>query len=238
VIQLRVLPTGPVAALRWLRQHRDIAPRFFAEFTVGTGVSHVTLFAIGAIAGLGELGRLRAGEIALGPLNVLFAGVGLVATAEGVRLLRESPARLVYGCRWLSLVLSAGVLAWGAVILALPREAGELVLGANWDGARSLLPPLLIALIGYGASFGAWTGLRSLAAARLSLRARCIDGGCTILFGLTGAYFAGAMGVAWAYALTGCLRAVNAWWHLSIGLGEHQRRRDLGAVAVATVTAG
>ena len=95
VLQLKVLPSGPLAAVRWLRHHRDIASRFFAEFAVGSGVSNLTLFAIGGIAGLGELGRLRAGEIALGPLNVLFAGVGLVATAEGVRLLHESPRRLV-----------------------------------------------------------------------------------------------------------------------------------------------
>ena len=95
VLQLGVLPSHPWAAIKWLRRHRDITSRFFAEFAVSTGVSSFTLFAIGAIAGLGELGRLRAGEIALGPLNVLFAGVGLVATAEGVRLLHESPRRLV-----------------------------------------------------------------------------------------------------------------------------------------------
>jgi O-antigen/teichoic acid export membrane protein len=109
VVQIRVLPSGPFAAIRWLRRHRELAPRFVAEFVVSSGVSNVTLFAIGGIAGLGELGRLRAGEIALGPLTVLFAGAGLVATPEGVRLLQESPRRLVHGCRWLSLLLAAGV---------------------------------------------------------------------------------------------------------------------------------
>lgn len=224
VFQLKLLPSGPLAAIRWLRHHREIAPRFLAEFVVSSGVSTLTLFAIGAIAGLGELGRLRAGEIALGPLTVLFAGAGMVATPEGVRLLHESPRRLVYGCRWLSLLLAAGVLAWGVVILLVPRGIGELVLRANWDAARSLLPPLLIALIGYALSFGAWTGLRSLAAARRSLRARCIDGSLTFSLGLAGAYFGGAVGVAWGYAITGCLRCLNAWWHLSGALNDYGSR--------------
>ena len=156
--------------------------------------------AIGAIAGLGELGRLRAGEIALGPLTVLFAGAGMVATPEGVRLLHESPRRLVHGCRWLSLALAAGVVAWGVVILLVPRSIGELVLRTNWDAAHGLLPPLVIALIGYALSFGAWTGLRSLAAARRSLHARCIDGSLTFSLGVAGAYLGGATGVAWGYA--------------------------------------
>jgi len=226
VLQLRVFPSHPWAAIMWLRRHRDITPRFFAEFVVSTGVSSFTLFAIGAIAGLGELGRLRAGEIALGPLNVLFAGVGLVATAEGVRLLHESPERLAQGCRRLSALVTAGVLAWGAVILLLPRGIGQSVLRANWDTASPLLPPLLIALAGYGSSFGPLTGLRSMAAATRSLRARCIDGLCTLVFGLTGAYLAGAMGVAWGYAVTGCLRSLNAWWQFSSALHERQRRDD------------
>lgn len=226
VFQLKLLPSGPGAAVKWLRRHSDIAPRFFAEFAVGTGVSSLALFAIGGIAGLGELGRLRAGEIAVGPLNVLFAGVGLVATAEGVRLLHQSPRRLLLGCRGLSLSVTAGVLAWGAVVLSLPGAIGEAVLRANWDVARSLLPPLLVGLTGYGCSFGALIGLRSLGAARRSLRARCIDGSLTLFFGPAGAYLAGAKGVAWGYAVVGCLRGLNAWWQFSRALREHERRSE------------
>jgi O-antigen/teichoic acid export membrane protein len=235
LLQLKVLPSSPLAAVKWLRHHRDIAPRFFAEFAVGTGISNLTLFAIGGIAGLGELGRLRAGEIAIGPLNVLFAGVGLVATPEGVRLLRESPRRLMYACRWLSLAMGAGVVAWGTVILFVPRSIGEAVLHANWDVARSLLPPLLIALAGYGFSFGAWTGLRALAAARRSLRARCIDGVLTLVLGLGGAYVAGANGVAWGYALNGFSRSINAWWHFSVALREHGRGNEARGVTEAAI---
>lgn len=237
VLQLKIVPSGPIAALRWLRSHRDIAPRFLAEFAVSAGVSNLTFFAIGGIAGLGELGHLRAGEIVLGPLNVLFAGVGLVATAEGVRLLHASPRRFVHGCRWLSLVLAGGVLAWGAMILLVPRSIGEFVLRANWDSGRSLVPPLLIAYVGYASSFGASIGLHCLAAATRSLRAKCIDGVLLFCLGLGGAYLAGATGVAWGFCVAWSLRSVNAWWQFSRALLEHDRRSELVGVPEATVPA-
>ncbi len=237
VFQVKLLPRSPRAAVSWLRRHRDLAPRFVAEFAVGTGVSNLTLFAIGGIAGLGELGRLRAGEIALGPLNVLFAGAGLVATAEGVRLLQESPARLMYGCRWLSLAMAIGVLSWGATLLSLPTAVGEFALKANWEAARSLLPPLLVYLTGYGSSFGALVGLRSLAAARRSLRTKCIDGLFTLLCGLGGAHLAGAQGAAWGYAATGCVRSINAWWQFSHALREYQTGPERRNVRTATIAA-
>jgi hypothetical protein len=237
VFQLKILPSPPWAAVKWLRRHRDLAPRFFAEFALGTGVSSLTLFGVGAIAGLNELGRLRAGEIALGPLNVLFAGAGLVATAEGVRLLQDSSTRLVHGCRWLSVLMAAAVLAWGAVLLLVPDPIGESVLRANWGAARSLLPPLVVWLAGYGSSFGAGIGLRSLAAAVRSLHTRCIDAVIILFFVLIGAYLGGAVGVAWGFAATGCLRSVNAWWQFSRAVREHGGRREVGDAIAATLAA-
>ena len=177
LLQLKVLPCGPITAIRWLRGHSDIAPRFLAEFAITTGVSMMTVFAIGGIAGLGELGRLQAAQILLGPLNIMFSGVGLVATAEGVRLLRDSPRRLAHDCRWLSLALTTGVLAWGMIVVFVPRSIGESVLRTNWDAGRSLVAPLLIAFVGYASTFGASIGLHCLAAARRILRAEVHWGG-------------------------------------------------------------
>jgi O-antigen/teichoic acid export membrane protein len=231
LLQLKLLPSGPIAAVTWLRSHSDIAPRFFAEFAVTTGVSMMTVFAIGGIAGLGELGRLRAAEILLGPLNVLFGGVALVATAEGVRSLRDSPRQLAHGCRRLSLTLATGVLAWGMIVLLVPRSIGEAVLRENWDVGRSLVTPLLISFVGYASTFGASIGLHCLGAARRSLRARCIDGALTFFFGLTGAYLAGAKGVAWGFGVAGSLRSVNAWWQFSRALREYEGRTEVGGAA-------
>jgi O-antigen/teichoic acid export membrane protein len=222
LVQLRTLPSGPRASVRWLRLHRDLAPRFLAEFTLASGISSLTLFAMGSVMGLAQLGHLRAGQIALGPLNVLFAGAGLVATPEGVRLLRESPRRLLFGCRWISVVMASGVLAWAVIVSSLPRSVGEFVLGTNWEGARALLLPLSIGAVGFGLSFGAWAGLRSLAAAKRSLRARWIDSIATMLLGLSGAAIGGALGAAWGFAAAGFILIANAWWQFSRALSEYE----------------
>jgi len=225
LMQLKVLPCGPITAVRWLRGHSDIAPRLLAEFAITTGVSMMTVFAIGGIAGLGELGRLQAAQILLGPLNIMFSGVGLVATAEGVRLLRDSSRRLAHDCRWLSLALTMGVLAWGMIVAFVPRSIGEAVLRTNWDAGRALVAPLLIAFVCYAASFGASIGLHCLAAARRILLARCIDGVLTLFFGLAGAYLAGAKGGAWGFAVAGLLKSINAWWQFSIAIREYEGGR-------------
>jgi O-antigen/teichoic acid export membrane protein len=232
VLQLRVLPSGPVEAFRWLRQNRDLAPRFLAEFGVTSAASTLFLFGVGSLAGLAELGRLRAGQIAFGPLNVLFGGVGLVATPEGVRWLRRSPERLARGMRWLSLALASAPLVLGAVLLSLPRDVGEFLLGTNWEAARSLVLPLSIGTAGFGATFGAYTGLRALAAAKRSLRARSVDALTTLCFALAGAAAGGARGAAWGLAVGACLENLIAWWQFRKALGDYanalggQRRLD------------
>ena len=198
--------------MKWLRRHSDIAPRFFAEFAVGTGVSSLALFAIGGIAGLGELGRLRAGEIAVGPLNVLFAGVGLVRRPRASGCCISRPRRLLLGCRGLSLSVTAGVLAWGrrCFVLTWRYRRGS---AAGQLGRRAIL-----AAASSGWTDRLWLQFRCPdrtsfpGAARRSLRARCIDGSLTLFFGPAGAYLAGAKGVAWGYAVVGCLRGLNAWW--------------------------
>ena len=173
--QLKIAPSGPRAVVGWLRRQRELAPRFLAEFTITTGTSQLIVLAMSPLIGLAQLGQLRAGQIALGPLNILFTGAGMATVPEGVRLLRESPKRLAHASRWISLALAVGVCVWGFLVLILPGGIGRFALGANWEGARSLVLPLSIGTMGYGLIFGPVTGLRALAAAKRSLRARSVD---------------------------------------------------------------
>jgi O-antigen/teichoic acid export membrane protein len=222
LFQVRVAPSGPASALKWLGWQRDLAPRFLAEFALSAGGSSLILFGIGSLAGLAEVGQLRAGQIALGPLYVLFVGAAMATVPEGVRLLQESPERLVHASRWLSLTMAAGAFSWGALVLLLPAGTGRFALGANWAGARLLVLPLSIGVIGYGLSFGATSGLRSLAAARRSLRARSIDASATLVLALSGASLGGAHGAAWGYAAAGCLRIPTAWWQFTRAMREYE----------------
>jgi hypothetical protein len=229
LLQLRVAPSGAGTAIRWLKRNRDLAPRFVAEFGISTGVSSLTVFAMGGIMGLAQLGRLRAAQIALAPLNILSGGTALAATPEAVRLLRESPKRLVHACKLIALIQPSGALAWGAVLLFIPDAIGHVVLRANWDAVQPLLLPLLIWAAAFGSSFGPWAGLRALAAAKRSLRARSIDAVAGLVLSLSGAIVGGAVGAAWGTAAAGCLMVPNAWWQFSRALREYEHRIDTPA---------
>jgi O-antigen/teichoic acid export membrane protein len=223
LLQLRLLPNGPIRAVGWINHQRDLVPRFLAEFAVSTGTQSITSFGVGALSGLAQLGALRAGQTALGPLNILFGGASLVTVPEGVRLLHESRRRFVKASLWISGGLAAAALMWAVVLLLLPERIGIAFLGDNWDGAQSVLLPLSIGMAAIGLSFGAVAGLRSMAAAKRSLRAKCIDAVVTIVCVLTGAAAADAEGAAWGFLVAGCLRNPNFWWQFSKALGEYRR---------------
>jgi O-antigen/teichoic acid export membrane protein len=225
-LQARLLPGGPRVLHRWLLGQRDLAPRFAGEFAISTGTTQLSLFAIGMVAGLDQVGRLRAAQVALGPLNVLFMGASMAAVPEGVRLLRASTRRLQRAMRGLSLGLGFAALGWGILAFFVPTGVGKAFLGQNWVGAHSLLIPLTISATAFGLVFGPVVGLRSLAAARRSLRARSLDALMTATASIAGAVLAGAGGAAWGYALTGGVRVPNWWWHFSRGLREYNREKS------------
>jgi hypothetical protein len=112
-------------------------------------------------------------------------------------------------------------LVLGAVLLSLPRDVGEFLLGTNWEAARSLLLPLSIGTAGFGATFGAYTGLRALAAAKRSLRARSFDALATMCFVLAGAAAGGARGAAWGGAVGAFLENLIVWWQFRKALGDY-----------------
>ena len=154
-------------------------------------------------------------------------GAGLVAVPESVRFLAASPGAFRRANVLLSLGLATLVIAWGAVALLLPESLGTALLGENWEGARNVVLPLTIVTATYAGSYGAMVGLRALAAARRSLRARSIVAVLTVLAGVIGAALAGARGVAWGFALVGCVELFVWWWHFTRATDEHPGTKGL-----------
>jgi O-antigen/teichoic acid export membrane protein len=212
-------------AISWLREQRDLTFRYFGEFVISSGATQLSVFLVGALATLADVGRLRAGQIILGPLNVLFQGAGLVAVAETSRLLANSPGKLDHAIFGISGVLAAGSLAWAVIALMVPSSVGQALMGGNWAGGQALLVPLTISILGYALAYGPMTGLRALAAAPASLRARIFDSTALLLMSTVGAATAGATGVAWGHAVMGCLRVPNWWWHFRKARREYSAPR-------------
>jgi O-antigen/teichoic acid export membrane protein len=222
VLQASVIPL-PRSTRLWLKEQWDLIPRFVGEYAATTMVAALISLGLGTIAGLTQVGALRAGQLLLGPLNVLFMGVSIVAVPEAVRSLLLSSRRLVVYCRRLSIALAASAVSLGTLMWALPDDIGVALLHENWRGAHSVVFPLAIGMAAFAIVLGAGVGLRALAAARLSLRARLMVAPMLLVGGLSGAALGGAVGAAWGAALAFMAGGVVWWYYFLQGLREHQK---------------
>jgi len=220
IAQSRIWP-DPRRTRAWLGEHRDLWPRFLGEFTASTGLGQVTIYALGAISGLAAVGAIAAGRLALGPLNILFQGVGLVAVPEAVAFLNISATRLRQASIALGLTTAVAALAWGGLLLLVPTRLGLDIMGTSWVAARPFILPLTLVLGGAGLTIGAWMSLRGLAAAARSLKATTATSLLTAGAGVAGAALAGASGYAWGQASTTWVGAGIWWQQADAGLLEY-----------------
>jgi O-antigen/teichoic acid export membrane protein len=225
VLQASAIPL-PRRASRWLHEQKDLIPRYLGEYAATSVVGALTAFGLGTIAGLVQVGALRAGQLLLGPMNVLYMGVSMVAVPEGVRSLLVSGQRLLVVCRRLSISLAMGALGLGTILWALPDRLGFALLRENWAGAHRVVFPLAVGMAAFGVVLGAGVGLRALAAARLSLRARLQVAPLSLAGGLGGAALGGAVGAAWGMALAFIVGGVVWWHHFLRGMREHERQGE------------
>jgi hypothetical protein len=99
------------------------------------------------------------------------------------------------------LSLSVVVVVWSAAVSQLPDRVGEALLGSTWTLAQEIIFPLGLAVSGTAASAGLAAGLRSLAAARQSLRATIPAVVLLLMGGIAGAVWEGGVGAAWGMIL-------------------------------------
>jgi len=194
-----VLPR-PRQTRPWLREHSDLVGRYSAEVLIGLGANQATIYVVGLTAGLAQAGSLRAAQILLGPMHVVLQAAHLIAVPEGVRIRMRRPERFRLAIGGLSVGLASVVGLWVLVLALLPVEVGQALLGDSWAEAQLVLVPLGLALIAQGVSGGALVGLRVLADAKSSLRARIIDSVSSFVLGVGGALLGGAIGAAWGVA--------------------------------------
>ena len=207
---------------QWWSRHRDLGPRYLGEFIAVSGSNQLIMYGTGAVAGLGAAGGLRAGQILLGPFNIVFEGIWLFSVPMQVKVLKQRPDRMVPVSILLSGVLAVAALLCGTVIMLLPDAVGRELLGASWTIGREVVPPLTVGLVGLGLIMGATSGLRALGAAKRSLRVRIVMSVAVVAAGLIGARYAGAYGAATGRAIVLLAAAGLWWWQLIDSVREHR----------------
>jgi O-antigen/teichoic acid export membrane protein len=233
MIQAGLVPHPSRTAL-WLREHRDIAPRFLAEMMALTGTTQLSNFGIAVSSGLATVGAIRAAQLLLNPLHILSLGIGFIALPEAVRIGRTSVRPVKTMVRVICVTLVTTAVVWGIVLVLLPSSLGNAILGLSWPAAMNLFVPLTLVQAAAGAIAAAVIGLRALVAAKRSLRARLLVSLLQVAGAIGGAAAGGAHGAAWGLAIAGWVGAAVFWRQFDRAFDERLRselaKRELAPI--------
>ena len=232
-IQTRLVPrmSGIVS---WMREHRDLGPRYLVENVSDSASAQLQMYGLGAIAGLPAVGAVRGAQILLAPVLALRMGISLIAVPEAARVIKRWPRRLQAFCLVLGGSQAAACLLWGAgLFLLLPPRVGELMLGSIWPSASALIVPTTLA-VAAGALFdGAFVGLRALGVSRRSMPVRVARATAWVIGGIVGAFLGGAAGSVWGTVAANFLGVALVWWQLGVASRANLARVADGSDAAA-----
>lgn len=210
LLDVRVAP-DPRRLGAWIREHRTLSPWLSMEFLLTRGASQITFYTLGWVASLGAVASLRAAQVFVGPLTVLFTAGQVSLVSEGVRLAARSPRRLRWGVIRGTWVLATISVAFGVALSLLPDRIGEQLVGDVWGDTEPLLPIMAVAVVARSLVVGAAAGSRALGEAKALLAARAIVAPVSVLAGIAGAAAFGAAGAAWSFVATSGLSAALYW---------------------------
>jgi len=202
----------PASTRVWWRAQRDLGRPLVAEHVVTNVTSELTPFGIGLVTDIGAVGALRGAQLLLGPFNVLFQAISLVALPEAVRIAERSRRRLRGAAVVFSASLASGVLAVGLVVLALPEPMGVALLGETWAATREVMLPYTMVSVGMMAAAGPSVGLRAMGAGREILSVGIVRSVLTLVGAMIGAEYGGAPSAAAGMAVGTWIGTTFAWF--------------------------
>lgn len=210
-VQAMVLPR-PQSVRSWLREHRDLGPRFLAENVTLGASGQVRSVVVAATGGLVAVGAIRGAEMLIGPVVALLMGVSQVAVPEAARSLERGRESLSRTCLMLSAGLASVAILWGITVLVLfPFGIGEMLLGSVWSGAHALVAGVMLSAAAGCLHVGPSAGLRALGRADLTLSCQLTVTILVVTLGAIGALMWAAQGAVWGTALA-AIAGAGIWW--------------------------
>lgn len=229
-VALRQLQAWPTlrGVLEWSGRHRDVAGYLLLEYLVGVGAFQGGLLLIGASLGVGDIGALRAAQVLIGPVGILSTAAMTFGVPEIARR-RSLPAR----AERLAVLASVGFMAVTGVYVALlvlvPDDLGQVLLGDTWTGAEAVLVPVALASLVAGAKVGPAIITYGLGLARRTIWLVSSLGLLAVLFMGVGAWLADSVGLAWG--LCAAQAVIVPWWFLLLHRAVRSGAKPAGAAA-------
>lgn len=222
--QLRVRPR-PGAALRWVRDHRDVSGYLVAEYLLGAGAFHGGILGVGALVGVEDIGALRAAQVLIGPLGILASAIstfGLPEISKRRRLSSSTRWRVAAAAGALMLAASG---AYTAVLLLVPHDVGVDLLGDTWVGAQDVLLPVALGSTAAGAALGPAVVIYALGHTRATFRLMVLEAPLVLTLLLVGSRLDGARGAAWGLCIDQVVLVPLWFLQLRSILGREARHR-------------
>jgi O-antigen/teichoic acid export membrane protein len=193
---------APRMATSWLREHWDLSRYMFAEYFLGLGAMHLGILLVGLIATPDDVGALRAAQVLLGPLGILGAAAFQFAMPEIARRREIDGKALSLWALGLSSALGSVTVAYVVALLLVPDHWGTALFGATWAGAAAVLAAMGISSLFSSLGNGPACVLYGISQARSTFRIHMAKGPVLLTAVVLGTWTAGAVGAAWALALT------------------------------------
>ena len=222
--RIRLLPRWG-ATRRWLRVHRARVKAFLADFLLLTGTLYLSVYAVGAVAGLAVVAAFRGAYLLFAPFDSFLSGARLFTLPALANACANGQARVTQVARQIALYTSVPAAVWGVLAISLPSNVGTAILGATWTAVEPVAPGIAIVYLGRTIALPAIDGLRAIGAGRLLVILRILTGSLSLVAVVAGATVDGARGAAYALAVTYVLTTA-LWWG---GLSRASRFDDIDA---------
>ena len=189
-------------SIRWVLAQRGLTGYLLAEHVLGEGLTQVGLLMVGVVGKASDVGSLRAGQVLLGPLNVLVTAASVFGIPEIARRRDMTPRERQRFCWTLTAGVCVATVVYCVLVLLLPDSVGRQLFGATWSGAQSVLPAFCAFYVAVAIGSGPGITLYGMGAARTTFGLNLIKAPILLVTLSVGIWQAGAVGAAWAMALT------------------------------------
>lgn len=215
-IGMGMLRSGPGfrGTWSWFVDKQRLGRFLGAEFLLNLGIAQVGVLIVGIVVSQAGVGSIRAAQMLLGPTNVLITATMIFGTTEVARRTESTPAQRVRLCATVSAVVGCGIAAYCVVLLALPDSWGLALLGDTWVGAASVLVPLCVLAVAAAVGTGPVATLYGMGLARETFRINVVRAILQVLLLVVGIWRWGALGAAWAIAMSEVAVLPMWFWRL------------------------